>query len=191
MEGETGKKGRQQAEETEGKEAVEAAAAEPDPLQVLELLHGRLGEDGIRKLVADCLRATDRGRAVQLINASLGTVKLSASADRGRMGRILTDGLLRRRAPVLDVVQSLSRDPFELKADQAARERLDKAVDDLNAARGKGGATAEKKVKAAAAEVAAAVRAVLEPDDARRLILLNAFPDTLEAMLEATGGEAR
>jgi hypothetical protein len=164
-----------------------SAPAEPDPAEVLELLHQRLGEDGIRKLVADCLRATDRLRAVQLINASVGAVKLSASADRGRMGRILAEGLARRRAPVLEVIQTLSRDPFEMKADQAAKERLDKAVDTLNTARGKSGAAADKKKHAAASEVAAAIRAVLEPEDARRLILLNAFPDILDVMLDAAG----
>ena len=166
---------------------TERTPSEPDPAKVMEQLRGRLGEDGIRKLVADCLRQTDRLRAVQLINASLGTVKLSASADRARMGRILAEGLLKHRAPVLEVVQTLSRDPFEVKADQEAKERLDRAVDALNTARTKSGAAAEKQTMEGAAEVAAAIRAVLEPEDARRLILLNAFPDTLDAMLEAAG----
>jgi hypothetical protein len=139
-------------------------------------------------MVTECLRSVPRARAVEVINSNLGTVRLAPSADRGRMGRILNEGLQRRRGPVLDVLQTLSRDPFDGKADSDVHDRLDGAVNDLNAARGEVSAGGEEKKREAAGRVAAALRQVLAPEEARRLILFNAFPDTVEYMLE-TGDE--
>ena len=162
-----------------------SAPAEPDSVEIIDALFRRVGEDGVRKLVTECLRSVSRARAVEVINSNLGTVRLAPSADRGRMGRILNEGLQRRRGPVLDVLQTLSRDPFDGKADADAHDRLDEAVNDLNAARGASSGEGEEKKREAAGRVAAALREALEPEEARRLILFNAFPDTVDFMLEA------
>jgi hypothetical protein len=163
------------------------APPEPDPGDLIDALFKRVGEGGVRKLVTECLRSVPRARAVEVINSNLGTVRLAPSADRGRMGRLLNEGLHRRRGPVLDVLQTLSRDPFDGKADADAHDRLDAAVNDLNAARGESSGEGDEKKREAAGRVAAALREALEPEEARRLILFNAFPDTVDFMLE--GGE--
>jgi hypothetical protein len=162
--------------------------AEPDPGELIDALFERVGEDGVRKLVTECLRSVPRVRAVEVINSNLGTVRLAPSADRGRMGRLLNEGLQRRRGPVLDVLQTLSRDPFDGKAGSDIHDRLDEAVNDLNAARGTSSGESEEKKREAAGRVAAVLREVLEPDEARRLILFNAFPDTVDFMLEPGDG---
>jgi hypothetical protein len=163
------------------------APAEPDSREVIEALYDRLGEDGVRQAVTACLRAVNRARAIEVINENLGTVRLASSADRGRMGRLLVEGLQRRRGPVLDVLQTLSRDLFDERADSGARERLDQAVDDLNAARGPASEGEEEKKRKAAGQVAAVLSDVLKPEEARRLILFNAFPDTIDVILAAAG----
>jgi hypothetical protein len=99
------------------------------------------------------------------------------------MGRIIMEGLGRRREAVLDAVQTLSRDPFEWKAEAPVQKRLDEAVDELNKAREKDGGDDAKR--AAAGKVVGALRDVLDPDETRRLVLLNAFPDVLDHMLGA------
>ncbi|MFQ5671038.1 MAG: hypothetical protein ACE5HD_11065 [Acidobacteriota bacterium] len=170
---------------------TQSAAGPPEPTaeEVIDVLEARLGEEGLQRLVADCLRAADRRQAVELIHASLGMVRLSAAADRGRMGRLLVEGLRRRRAAVLDVVQSIARQPFDRKASPEQRKELDEAVDGLNQARGDQAEKGAARRRETAGRVVAAIRAVLEFGEARRLVLVNAFPDTLDPMLEALGDE--
>ena len=100
------------------------------------------------------------------------------------MGRLIQDGLTRRRPQVLEVLQTLARDPFEWKADTEAQERLDAAVDELNTARQQDGEAGLASRQEAAGKVAGILKEVLEADEARRLVLLNAFPDVLDLLLE-------
>jgi hypothetical protein len=158
-------------------------AAQPDAAELIAHLEERLGQDGLKALVVDCLRASDRVRAVQVINAAVGTVRLPASTDRGRMGRLIMEGLGRRRDTVLDAVQTLSRDPFEWKAEAPIQQRLDEAVDELNKSREPDGDDEAKRT--AAVKVVGVLRDVLDADETRRLLLLNAYPDVLDHMLAA------
>ena len=80
-------------------------SAQPDAAELITHLEERLGADGLKSLVVGCLRASDRSRAVQVINAAVGNIRLPASTDRGRMGRLIMEGLGRRRETVLDAVQ--------------------------------------------------------------------------------------
>jgi hypothetical protein len=157
--------------------------AQPDAVELITNLEERLGEDGFKALVVECLRASDRGRAVQVINAAVGTVRLPGSTDRGRMGRLIMEGLGRRRETFLDAIQTLSRDPFEWKAKEENHRSLDEAVDELNKSReGEGN---DDGSRVAAGKVVNALREVLEADETRRLLLLNAFPDVLDHMMAA------
>ncbi len=164
-------------------EVISDNAAQPDAAELITHLEERLGTDGLKSLVVGCLRASDRSRAVQVINAAVGNIRLPANTDRGRMGRLIMEGLGRRRETVLDAVQTLSRDPFEWKAEAPTQKLLDEAVDELNKAREGDGDDEAKRV--AAGKVVSALQDVLDPEETRRLVLLNAFPDVLDHMLAA------
>jgi hypothetical protein len=147
-------------------------------------LHARLGATGLRALIAACLHAIERGQAVTFMNSSLGTIRLPASTDRGRMTRLLLDGVERRSEPVLDVLQTLARTPFESKASEAQREKLETAIEALNGAR-HADTSGGEDLKRAAAQVVAVLSEVISPEEARRMVHLNAFPDTLDVLLAA------
>ncbi len=173
----------QSGEAREG--AENTGTAQADAGDLIQALEERLGADGIQQLVSQCLRSSDRARAIQVINAAVGNVRLPASTDRGRMGRLIMEGLGKRREAVLDAIQTLSRDPFEWQAQPAVQERLDQAVDALNKAREDKAGAGGKQLKAAAADVVKVLREVLGEEEARRLVLLNAFPDVVDHMLAA------
>ena len=162
-------------------ETEEQALREPPAAEVIDALYARMDKDGVRDLIGQCLRAVPRVRAVDLVNTYLTTVKLGLSADRGRMVRLLAEGIERRRPQVLEALQAIARDPFELKAPEETKDGLDAAIEELNRARAE--TSRGERQKNAAREVAALVKDALEPDEARRLILLNAFPDVLDDML--------
>ncbi len=154
---------------------------EPPAEEVINALYARMSEDGVRELIGQCLRAVPRVRAVDLVNTHLPAVKLGRTADRGRMVRLLAEGIHRRRAAVLEAVQAIARDPFELKAPEEAKNSLDAAIEELNRARAE--VSDDERKRNAVREVAAVVKENLEPDEARRLILFNAFPDVIDDML--------
>lgn len=162
-------------------ETEEQVLPEPPAAEVIDALYARMNEGGMRDLIGQCLRAVPRVRAVDLVNTYLPTVKLGISADRGRMVRLLTEGVERRRPQVLEALQAIARDPFELKAPDDTKDGLDAAIEELNRARAE--AAQGERRKRAAREVATLVKGALEPDEARRLLLLNAFPDVLDDML--------
>ncbi|MFQ5720697.1 MAG: hypothetical protein ACE5IK_14250 [Acidobacteriota bacterium] len=161
--------------------ATEIPLPEPPVESMVNALIARVGEEGVYTLIAECLRAVPRIRAVDLVNTHLPTVKLGLSADRGRMARLLSDGVSRRRPAVLEALQAIARDPFELKAPEEAKDGLDAAIEELNRARSDT-SNVERKQQAAR-EVGSLVKEALEPDEAHRLILLNAFPDVVDDML--------
>lgn len=172
------------SEENTTPDEIPANTAQPDAEELIVHLEKRLGTDGLKSLVSKCLKESNRMRAIQVINAAVGTVRLPANTDRGRMGRLIMEGLGKRRETVLDAIQTLTRDPFEWKAKGDMQQRLDKAVDSLNKARDdKEGKAAEKKK--AATEVVGILREVMEPEETQRLVMLNAFPDVLDDMLAA------
>ncbi|MFQ5766391.1 MAG: hypothetical protein ACE5ID_00175 [Acidobacteriota bacterium] len=160
------------------------AAAEPQADELLEALFKRLGNEGVAELVGACLKAANRVQIIKLINDSVGTLRLPAGTDRGRMKRLLVDGLNRRRHVVLDVLQAVSRAPFDLKAKEDARKNLDAAVVRLNKARKDETPKGAARRKEAVRKLAGVLCRVMEAGEARRLIHLNAFPDTVDDLLE-------
>ena len=98
---------------TPDEDAVPVNTAQPDAEELIQHLEKRLGLDGLKSLVSQCLKESNRMRAIQVINAAVGTVRLPASTDRGRMGRLIMEGLGKRRESVLDAIQTLTRDPSQ------------------------------------------------------------------------------
>lgn len=145
----------------------------------------------MRDGVTAALRSADRPSTVLWINSTFRAVKLPPNADRGRMGRLIVQGLEHRSHGALDAIQGIARQPFERTATPDQGAALEKGIAAVNEARGLPAEQSAKKLRAAARDVAVALLAVIDAESARRMILFNAFPDTVDPLLEAIGSAAK
>ena len=183
----------------EGESLVTAVDATPQPpptppeppaREVIDALFARLGETGVRDFVSAALKASDRASTVVWVNSTFRAVKLPADADRGRMSRLILQGLEHRSPGALDAIQGIARQPFERTATPEQGAELEKGIAAINAARGLEAGQSAAALRKAARAVADALLAVIDAETARRMVLFNAFPDTVDPLLEAIAAAA-